>query len=79
MKLLKLLIFLFFYTSTILSQQQSPNILLIIADDLGVDAIAGFGVDSDLPNTPTLDSFRENGLSFTNYFKVGTCVKNDTP
>lgn len=74
MKLLKLLIFLFFYTSTILSQQQSPNILLIIADDLGVDAIAGFGVDSDLPNTPTLDSFRENGLSFTNCWAAPQCT-----
>jgi arylsulfatase A-like enzyme len=74
MKLLKLLFFLFFYTSTILSQQQSPNILLIIADDLGVDAIAGFGVDSDLPNTPTLDSFRENGLSFTNCWAAPQCT-----
>jgi hypothetical protein len=56
------LTFLFlFFTTSIFGQQQSPNILLIIADDLGIDAISGFGVDTDLPSTPTLDAFRENG------------------
>ncbi len=74
MKLLKISLIFFFFTSIFYSQQQSPNILLIIADDLGVDAIAGFGVDADLPNTPTLDSFRENGLSFTNCWAAPQCT-----
>jgi arylsulfatase A-like enzyme len=67
--------FLFiFFTTTIFSQQQTPNILLIIADDLGIDAISGFGVTTDLPNTPTLDGFRENGVSFTNCWAAPQCT-----
>lgn len=74
MKLLKTALFFFFFTTINYSQQQSPNILLIIADDLGIDAISGFGVDSNLPNTPTLDSFRQNGLSFTNCWAAPQCT-----
>jgi hypothetical protein len=33
----------------------SPNILLIISDDQGLDASAQYDVSSDLPNTPTLN------------------------
>ena len=37
-----------------------PNILLIIADDLGNDAIEGFGIEvNNYPNTPTLNTLRE--------------------
>ena len=72
MKLFKFILLLFF-TSIVYSQQQSPNILLIIADDLGVDAVSGFGVTGNLPNTPTLDSFREKGISYTNCWATPQC------
>lgn len=74
MKFFKISLFLFLFTSSFYSQQQTPNILLIIADDLGIDAISGFGVETDLPNTPTLDSFREKGVSFTNCWAAPQCT-----
>ena len=68
-----MILLLLFTTSTFYSQQQSPNILLIIADDMGIDSTPGFGITTDLPNTPTLDSFREKGLSFTNCWATPQC------
>lgn len=51
----------------------SPNILLIIADDLGKDAINGFTEGSIKPNTPHIDAIRNNGLSFNNFWVYPTC------
>ena len=73
MRILKTILILFFFSFTCFSQQQSPNILLIIADDMGIDSTPGFGINSDLPITPTLDSFREKGLSFTNCWAAPQC------
>ena len=73
MRILKTILILFFFTSSTFSQQQSPNILLIIADDIGIDAIPGFGINVNLPVTPTLDSLREKGLSFTNCWASPQC------
>ena len=73
MRILKLNFILFILTFTCFSQQQSPNILLIIADDMGIDSTPGFGINEDLPVTPTLDSFREKGLSFTNCWAAPQC------
>ena len=50
-----------------------PNILLIIADDLGKDAINGFTEGSVKPNTPNIDAIRTNGLSFSNFWVYPTC------
>lgn len=73
MKSLKIFL-LFLSTSLLFGQQQSPNILLIIADDLGIDAISGFGIENnDLPTTPTIDSFRESGVSFSNCWAAPQC------
>jgi len=73
MRILKTILLVFFFKTTIYSQQQSPNILLIIADDLGIDAVSGFGISEDLPVTPTLDSFRKKGVSFTNVWAAPQC------
>ena len=73
MRILQTILILFFCTTALFSQQQSPNILLIIADDMGIDSTPGFGINEDLPSTPTLDSFREKGLSFTNCWAAPQC------
>lgn len=73
MKLLKTLVLYLCCVCFSYSQQQSPNILLIIADDLGVDAISGFGIEGDLPVTPTIDSLRESGVTFTNTWAAPQC------
>ncbi|OAD44726.1 sulfatase-like hydrolase/transferase [Polaribacter atrinae] len=74
MRILIPVLLLIFSTTTFFSQQQSPNILLIIADDMGIDSTPGFGINEDLPSTPTLDSFREQGLSFTNCWAAPQCT-----
>jgi len=51
----------------------SPNVLLIIADDLGKDALSGFEEGSIKPSTPNIDGFRTSGLSFSNFWSYPTC------
>lgn len=52
----------------------SPNFLLIIADDLGVDALDLYGFSSDTANTPTLDSLARSGLTFDNFWATPACT-----
>ena len=52
---------------------EPPNILLIIADDLGKDAISGFNEGILKPNTPNIDAIRNNGISFSNFWVYPTC------
>jgi arylsulfatase B len=51
-----------------------PNILFIIADDLGKDAINGFSEGVIKPNTPNIDAIRNNGLTFSNFWAYPTCT-----
>jgi len=51
----------------------TPNILLIIADDMGKDATAGFSEGSLKPNTPNLDQLKAEGLMFNNLWVNPTC------
>lgn len=50
-----------------------PNILLIIADDLGVDVSNGFQQNAMMPVTPVLDSLRSVGLSFKQVWAASKC------
>ena len=52
----------------------TPNILLIIADDLGKDAMSGFSEGVIKPTTPNLDRLRGEGLTFTNMWVNPTCT-----
>jgi arylsulfatase A-like enzyme len=52
------------------SQDKRPNILLIVADDLGVSDLGAFGGEI---NTPTLDGLAISGLRFTNFTAAPTC------
>lgn len=50
-----------------------PNVLLIIADDLGLDALNGYAEGSIKPNTPILDGLASNGLIFNNFWTNSVC------
>lgn len=50
-----------------------PNILLIIADDLGKDAISGYSEGNTKPNTPHIDGIRTSGITFNNLWVYPTC------
>lgn len=56
-----------------ITNAQSPNILLIIADDLGIDALNGYKVGSLKPHTPTIDALRNSGICFTNVWSTPVC------
>ncbi len=58
------------------------NVLLVIADDIGVDKVGAWSADADasyrseaahLPSTPTLDSLAQNGARFADAWSNPTC------
>ena len=51
-----------------------PNILLIISDDLGLDASSQYSLSTDLPHTPTLDSLANNGIVFDSAWATPACT-----
>ncbi len=51
-----------------------PNILLIIADDQGLDASAQYALSSDLPVTPTLNQLASQGIIFDNAWATPACT-----
>lgn len=52
-----------------------PNILLIVADDLGYSDPGCFGGEV---NTPNLDSLAENGIRFTRFYNMARCCPSRT-
>jgi len=55
-------------------QKKPPNILIILADDLGYGDLSSFNPDSKI-STPNIDAIAENGMKFTNAHAAGTwCV-----
>ena len=52
----------------------SPNILLIIADDMGLDATPGYNIGSIKPNMPNLQSLMASGVKFNNLWSNPTCT-----
>ena len=50
---------------------QQPNIILILADDLGFTDIAPYGSEI---STPSLTALASEGISFTNYHTAASCA-----
>ncbi len=55
-------------------ESNKPNILLIIADDMGLDATPGYNIGSLKPNMPTLEGLTNSGLRFNNLWSNPTCT-----
>jgi arylsulfatase A-like enzyme len=53
------------------SSTTQPNIVFILADDLGYSDIAPYGSEV---NTPNLSALAEQGLTFTNYHTAANCA-----
>jgi len=51
-----------------------PNILLIIADDLGIEATPGYSIGAVKPNMPNLESLAANGITFDNVWAYPVCA-----
>ena len=52
------------------SNDSRPNILLIVADDLGFSDLGSYGGEIQTPN---LDRLASSGLQFTNFYAAPTC------
>lgn len=50
--------------------ERKPNILVIVADDLGWGELTSQGIAKDIP-TPNIDSIARNGIRFTNGYVSG--------
>ena len=53
---------------------KQPNILLIIADDMGLDATPNYNIDGIKPNMPILQSLMSNGIKFNNLWSYPLCT-----
>lgn len=51
-------------------QDQRPNIILIMSDDMGYSDLGAFGGEIE---TPTLNRLAENGLRFTQFYNTARC------
>lgn len=56
------------------AQRQKPNIIVLVADDLGYGDLSCYGATR--VNTPTVDSLAQNGVRMTN---MHACASTSTP
>ncbi len=66
--------FFLIITNLTYSQNNTPNVLLIIADDMGIDITNGYQQNTSMPTTPTLDSLRANGITYKNTWSAPSCT-----
>ncbi len=52
------------------AKKPKPNIVVILADDLGYSDIGCYGSEI---KTPSLDKLAKNGLRFTNFYNTARC------
>ena len=57
------------------TKSKRPNVLILIADDMGYSDIGAFGSEIQTPN---IDSLAKGGISFTNFHVGGTCSPTRT-
>jgi arylsulfatase len=69
-KMILFFILVFIPSGLLAKDQKRPNILLIVADDLGYSDIGSYGGDI---NTPVLDQLAKEGMRFSNYYVLPTC------
>lgn len=59
-------------STPITPQAQRPNILLLLADDLGYNDITIYN-NNQAVHTPTLDQFAQQGIRYTRHYTYSTC------
>jgi len=68
---IKILFALLLFFQILKAQDKKPNIILIVADDLGYSDLSSFG--GEIP-TPNIDSLAENGARFNKFYVSPMCV-----
>lgn len=51
----------------------TANVLIVIADDLGVDMVGAYGESNDAPSTPNIDRLATGGMLFRNAWTAPMC------
>ena len=54
-------------------ESASPNILLVIADDMGKDAFPNYPEGKEKPQLPTLNNLMAGGITFDNFWTYSVC------
>lgn len=54
-------------------QSTTQNVLIVIADDLGVDMVGAYGESTDAPSTPNIDRLATGGMLFRNAWTSPMC------
>jgi arylsulfatase A-like enzyme len=67
---IRLLVFICFFLPLFLIGQSRPNIIIIMADDMGWSDIGCYGGEVETPN---IDRLADNGLRFTQFYNTGRC------
>lgn len=57
----------------VVDNTSKPNVILIIADDMGLDATAGYTIGNIKPSMPNLTALQNAGLKFTNFSTNPLC------
>lgn len=57
--------------TALLAQTKKPNIIYILADDLGIDGVSCYG--ADLFKTPVIDKLAKEGIRYTNAYTAPLC------
>ena len=52
---------------------RAGNVLILVADDLGIDSVAAYGVSEDLPSTPVISALAADGVLFRNMWSNPVC------
>lgn len=60
-------------TSTAVNDE-SPNFLVFIADDFGVDVSKHYSYSTDVPSTPSIDLIQGDGIVFENFWVTPACT-----
>ncbi|WP_435262718.1 sulfatase-like hydrolase/transferase [Tenacibaculum sp. nBUS_03] len=58
---------------TPIGNETTPNILFVIADDMGLDASPGYDIGTRKPQTPNLQNLINTGVRFNNVWSSPTC------
>ncbi len=62
------------FQETATAQHDAHNVLFIVADDMGVDTMARYGVGSSPAFTPNLDALADAGVTFEQFWAYPLCT-----
>ena len=71
MKCVKIFLALLLVSNVLFAQGKKPNIVFILADDLGIDGVSAYG--ADFFKTPVIDKLAKEGIRYTNAYTVPLC------